>query len=78
MARVGGMKEVKDIDPEAAAIANHLKPSVEEKTGKKFAVYEPLKYATQVPFCDPSQQNIKFLSACKWCKLFFQSKGWRR
>jgi hypothetical protein len=45
----GAMKDVKDIDPEATNIANHVRSSVEEKAGKTFTVYEPTKYATQVP-----------------------------
>jgi hypothetical protein len=48
MAKVGGMKEVKPIDADATAIANHVKAEVEAKAGKSFATYEPVSYATQV------------------------------
>lgn len=48
MARVGAMKDVKDIDAETTTLANSIKASVEEKAGKTFSVYEPVKYATQV------------------------------
>lgn len=48
MARVGAMKDVKDIDAETTTIANNIRAGVEEKAGKSFTVYEPVKYATQV------------------------------
>jgi hypothetical protein len=49
MAKVGGMKEVKPIDADATAIANHVKADVESKAGKSYGTYEPVSYATQVP-----------------------------
>ncbi len=48
MAHPGAMKDVKDIDPEAAGYANSVRAEVEGKAGAPFTVYEPVKYATQV------------------------------
>ncbi|KAJ7996247.1 hypothetical protein DPEC_G00235120 [Dallia pectoralis] len=46
--KCGGTAEVKDATPEVQKICDEMKPSAEEKSGKKFGVFVAKKFTTQV------------------------------
>eukprot|EP01115_Flamella_aegyptia_P011132 TRINITY_DN50926_c0_g1_i1.p1 TRINITY_DN50926_c0_g1~~TRINITY_DN50926_c0_g1_i1.p1 ORF type:complete len:97 (+),score=39.72 TRINITY_DN50926_c0_g1_i1:160-450(+) len=48
MAKIGGMKQVQDIDEVGMKVALEVKPQLEAKTGRYFTIYNPLQYATQL------------------------------
>ncbi|XP_036421685.1 leukocyte cysteine proteinase inhibitor 1-like [Colossoma macropomum] len=63
----GGWTEWREADAEVKDLCKKVKPIVEKKTGKNFAVFEPLTYRTQV--VEGTNYDIKVYVGNDTCAL---------